>query len=51
MGDIANVGPVEKVGVVADLPMRLTPFPDIIESSSALPVARTDRAYIRPLMP
>lgn len=40
MGDVADVGPVEQVCVVANLPMCLSAFPDIVETSGTLPVTR-----------
>lgn len=40
MRDVADICPVEKIGVVSDLPVRLATLPDIVEASSTLPVPR-----------
>lgn len=41
MCNIAHVRPVEEVRVAADLPVRLTPLPYVIETCGTLSIAGT----------
>ena len=39
---VADIRPVEEVSVVADLPVGLAAFPDVVKAGGALPVSRAD---------